>query len=193
MYNYAIKTNVGYVLAEGNIQSVNPVSIDDIDGSYFYIKKVKEKYTMHTRQVAHTRTVGNRIETYYTTEEYWTWDYVGEEEKHIDKFTFLGKEFYYEDISFNNSRYKETKDGGYHIRYQYYVIESEFQGCLFSKMENNEMKEQEFKYNTTIEQIINTKKKEAEKYLKIFWISWITLECFIIFGYVYLDNKYLED
>lgn len=93
IFKYAIKTNIGYVLANGKIKALNGVSISDIEGTYFEISKKKEKYTKHTRQVEHTRTVsdgngGYKTEVYYTTEEYWTWDYAGEEKFHTENLVF---------------------------------------------------------------------------------------------------------
>lgn len=192
MFKYAMQTNVGDILAQGNVQAIDPVE-KDIEGQYFYIKKVKEKYTRHTREVEHTITIGNTTETYYTTEEYWTWDYAGQEEYHVDKFKYLGNVFNYEDIKFYNISYQKTIDVDYYTRYVYYGIPSEFQGCLFSKIEDNQCKDIEFKRNTTIEDVIESKKKEAEISSIIFIIVWIFLCIGFAVGYVYLDNKYLED
>ena len=45
MFKYAIKTNVGYTLAQGKVKAVDGVSIDDILGKY---KKSKRKiYNAH--------------------------------------------------------------------------------------------------------------------------------------------------
>lgn len=110
IFTYSLKTNVGYSLAQGKVQAVDGVSIEDIDGTYFKIRKRKEEYTKHYRQVAHTRTKADgTTETYYTTEEYWTWDYRSEDEWHTEKFNFLGAEFDYGVINFTNEQYKETK------------------------------------------------------------------------------------
>lgn len=193
MFKYAIKTNIGYTLAQGKVQAVNGVSIDDIDGQYFKIKKVKEKYTKHTRQVAHTRTVGNKTETYYTTEEYWTWDYVGEEEFHTEKFRFLGVNFDYGTINFYNESYKETKSGGYYIRYKYYTIPFEFDGTLFTCINNNTINQNTFSINNTIDNIIKQKENDLNSSKGIFWFIWIIFIGFIDFGYMYLENNYLED
>lgn len=192
MFKYAMQTNVGYILAQGNVQAIDPVE-KDIEGQYFYIRKVKEKYTRHTREVKHTRSVGNTTETYYTTEEYWTWDYAGQEEYHVDKFKYLGNEFNYEDIKFYNISYQKTINVDYYTRYVYYGIPSEFQGCLFSKIEDNQCKDIDFKCNTTIEDVIESKKKEAGISSTIFIVVWIFLCIGCAVGYVYLDNKYLED
>jgi hypothetical protein len=192
MFKYAVQTNVGYILAQGNVTTIDPVK-KDIEGEYLYIEKIMQRYTMHTREVAHTTKVGNTTQTYYTTETYWTWDFVNKEEFHADKFTYLGVEFNYGDIKFSNSYYKDTiYDGGY-TRYEYYVIPSNFQGCLFSKIENNQFKEIDFKCDTNIEQIIESKQKEPRISGIIFIFVWTILSVGIVFGYLYLDNNYLED
>ena len=192
MFKYAIQTNVGYTLAQGNVQAIDPVE-KDIEGQYLYLEKNTEVYTKHTRVVEHTREVGNTTETYYTTEEYWTWDRVDREEYHVDKFKYLGIEFNYEDIRFHNTSYQKTIDVDYYTRYVYYGIPSEFQGCLFSKIEDNQCKDIEFKCNTTIEDVIESKKKEAGISSAVFIVVWIFLSIAAAIGYVYLDNKYLED
>lgn len=193
IFKYAIKTNIGYTLAQGKVQAIEGISIEDINGKYFKIKKVKEKYTMHTRQVAHTKTVGNKTETYYTTEEYWTWDYAGQEEFKTEKFKFLGVQFEYGTIKFNNEQLKETIKVSSDIRYKYYIIPYEFEGCLFTKIQDNTITENQFNYNDTIENIIEYKQKESKNTAIIFWILWIILILGIVFAFVYFDNKYLED
>ena len=194
MFKYAIKTNVGYTLAQGKVKAVDGVSIDDILGKYFKIKKVKEKYTMHTRQVEHTRTKSDgTTETYYTTEEYWTWDFSGKEEFHTEKFNFLGVDFDYGIINFYNEKHKETKQESYYIRYQYYVIPFEFEGTLFTYIDNNIINQNDFSINNTIEKIINEKENSINVVSGVFWFVWIIFVGFIDLGYVYLENNYLED
>lgn len=192
-FKYAINTNIGYTLANGNVKAVNGVQIDDIEGTYFRIKKVKEKYTMHTRQVAHTTRVGNTTKTYYTTETYYTWDFVGQEEFNTEKFEFLGVQFEYEIIDFHNEEYKETIKVSSDTRFKYYIIPYEFQGCLFTKIQNNTITENEFEYNNTIKNIMECKQKESRDLKMIFWIFWTTLIFVIVFVFVYFDNKYLDD
>ena len=192
MFVYALKTNVGYILAQGNVVAIDPIE-KDIEGQYLYLEKNTEVYTKHTREVKHTIEVGNTTETYYTIEEYWTWDRVDREEYHSEKFKYLGIEFNYEDIKFHNSSYQKTIDVDYYTRYVYYGIPSEFQGCLFSKIEDNQCKDIEFKCNTTIEDVIESKKKEAGISSTVFIVVWIFLSIGVAVGYVFLDNNYLED
>ena len=102
-------------------------------------------------------------------------------------------DFDYGTINFYNQSHKETKSGGYHIRYQYYVIPFEFDGTLFTYIDNNTINQNEFSINNTIENIIRAKENSVEGWNIAFWIIWIIFIGFIDFGYIYLDNNYLED
>ena len=196
-FKYALRTNVGYVLVNGNVKTEG-ISIDGINGKYFYIKKVKERYTEHTRQVAHTRTVsdgkgGTKTETYYTTETYWEWDYVSSEEKHVDKFTFSGVEFDYNTIKFYNDKHIDTIKESSKIRYKYYAIPISFNGVLFTHIENNTIVDNEFYYNSSIDEVIRNRQTSVTGAVTGFWLLWIILIGLLDFGYVYMENKYLED
>lgn len=194
MFKYAIKTNVGYTLASGTIRAINGISIDELDGIYLSIKKVKEEYRKHYREEKHTRIKSDGTEEiYYTTEEYWTWDYVEEEKIHVDKFNFLGVDFDYDTIEFYNQSYNTTKEVEYHIRYKYYTIPIEFEGTLFTYINNNTITQNKFSTNKTINEIVKSKEDDVNFINAIFWITWIIFITLINFGYVYLENNYLED
>ena len=157
------------------------------------IKKEKEKYTIHTRQVAHTRKVGNTTQTYYTTETYYTWDHAGQEEWKTEKFIFLNVEFDYGTINFNNTEYLTTIQTDSTTRYVYYIIPFEFEGTLSTYITNNTITNNQFFYNKKIEKIIEEKKAEMNTTKIIFWFLWIFFIILLDFGYVGLDNNYLED
>lgn len=192
-FQYAINTNLGQVMAYGKVEAVNGVEIEDIENKYFYIKKEEEKYTRHTRQVAHTRKVGNTTQTYYTTEIYYTWDHAGQEEWKTERFRFLNVEFDYGTINFNNTEYLTTIQTDSTTRYVYYIIPFEFEGTLSTYITNNTITNNQFLNNKKIEQIIEEKKTEISTAKIIFWILWIIFIIFLNFGYVSLDNNYLED
>ena len=197
MFQYALKTNIGYVMSYGTISGVNGVSYEGIEGNYFYIKKVKEKYTQHTRQVAHTRTVsdgkgGTRTETYYTTETYYEWDYAGSEDKHVDSFKYLGVEFAYNTIRFSNDSYIKTIKESSTIRYKYYAIPLTFKGTLFTYIKDNIITDNEFSVGLSLEETLK-RKTDVSGAVVGFWLIWILLIGLLDFGYVYMDNRYLED
>lgn len=192
-FQYAINTNLGQVMAYGKVEAVDGSKIEDLENRYFYIKKEKEKYTRHTRQVAHERKVGNTTETYYTTEVYYTWDYEGKEEWKTKRFRFLNVEFDYGTINFNNTEYLTTIQTDSTTRYVYYIIPFEFAGTLSTDITNNTITNNQFFYNKKIEKIIEEKKAEINTTKIIFWFLWIFFIILLDFGYVGLDNNYLED
>lgn len=85
MFDNAIKTKVGNVLAEGTITAEEPIEF--MGKKYISLKKITEEYTMHTRIV--TSTVGKV--TTSRTEVYYTWDEVDTEEKESKIIKFLNK------------------------------------------------------------------------------------------------------
>ena len=93
LFEYGMRTNVGNAFVYGDLKAVDTVTYPELDDSYMYVEKIKERYTKHTRQVAHTRTVNGKSQTYYTTETYWTWDRVGSEEQICKEISFLGHVF----------------------------------------------------------------------------------------------------
>ena len=90
MFSYGMRTNVGNAFVYGTLEALDPVSYPEIDGSYMYVEKIKKRYTMHTRTVAHTDANGN---TTYTIETYWSWDYAGEESKASSTVSFCEATF----------------------------------------------------------------------------------------------------
>lgn len=192
-FRYAIKTNIGNCLINGKVEAVNGVHIDELENNYFYIKKVKEKYTQHERKVAHTKTVGNKTETYYTTEIYYTWDYAGKEEYHTEQFKFLNVEFSYETLQFINTEYLTTIKVDSDTRYKYYIIPFSFEGTLFTNIQNNTLTNNRFYYDKTIDEIIQEKEKSLDEATTLFWGIWKIIIIILDFGFVYFENDYLED
>ena len=91
LFEYGMRTDVGNAFVYGELKAIDAVTFDEIGGEYSYVKKVKEKYTMHTRIV--TTTVNGKTTT--RTETYWTWDAVDSWDMHSKKITFLNIEFDY--------------------------------------------------------------------------------------------------
>lgn len=189
MFEYAIDTNVGYTLAQGKIEAIEGVSSNDLEGKFFSIKKTKEVYTMHTRQVKHES--GNTV--YYTTEIYYTWDFYGIEDFHIDKFKFLGEEFNYGTIKFNNYKFNKIVYESSSVRYIYETIPYEFDGTLFTYINNNTINNNDFLLNKDITTIIKEKENSQNVANIIFWIIWIIIIIGIVTFFIANENKYLED
>lgn len=193
-FKYSLNTNVGYALCEGVASATEPVSIPEIQGEYFYIKKVKEEYTRHTRQVAHHYTDSKgHSHTYYTTEVYYTWDYRNSWSWQSPQTNFLGVTFdnYKFNLASYNYQYDIQKESS-SIRYVYYVVPKEVYGTLFTNIVDNDITEPNFS-RSTIEEIIADKEKSADFWVTVFWVAWVLIIIAADIGYVLLENRYLED
>lgn len=191
LFTYGMRTEIGYVFAYGDLKAVDIVTYPEIDGSYSYIKKVKERYTKHTRTVTKTRTVNGKTQTYTTTETYWTWDTVDSWSQHSQKISFLDTEFDYGTIPFPSSSYITTIKESSKIRYVYYGTAAKFTGTLSADFKDKTIKDTSFYANQTIDQTIKSLESGSE--LIIFWFLWILLTGGCVIGFCYLDNKWLED
>lgn len=187
LFEYGMRTNVGNAFVYGELKAVDPVGYEEISGEYSYIKKVKERYTRHSRTV--TRRTGKT--TYTTVEYYWTWDKVDEWSKHSTKITFLGVEFDYGAISFPCSSVIDTINESSKIRYIYYGAPAKCTGTLYTELKNNTINGANFHENRTIEETI--KSFESNWELILFWIGWIILIVGSVSVFYFIDNRWLED
>lgn len=219
LFNYSLDTEVGNILAYGTFQAVDVVNLEELKNEFMYIEKVKEKYTKHTRRVCSTDSEGRE---HCHNEDYYEWDYVSAEENTSNKITFLEKEFNYElfcnypvnRLSLSENIIDSKKDyvsGNYlyekkksfwgasvgDIRYYYNVINKSFNGTIFAKATNKSIvsnKRSKIEINSSdLQSTIEQQKSKGSIITIVFWIIWITLTGLAIYGYMYLDNDYLED
>ena len=191
MFQYGMDTNVGNAFVYGDLTAIDPVSYDEVDGEYMYIEKVKERYTMHTRQVAHTRRVGKTTQTYYTTETYWTWDRVDSENKKCKEISFCGVVFDSNKIDIPSEELIDTINESSHIRYKYYGVSKKYTGTIFAKLSNHTIPEgTDFFNNQKINEVLEL--KTTGGWNIIFWIAWIVLIALLTYGFYYLDNRWLN-
>ena len=191
LFQYGMDTNVGNAFVYGDLKAVDTVTYPEIGGEYMYVEKVKEKYTMHTRQVAHTRTVNGKSQTYYTTETYWTWDRVSSEDKKCKEISFCGITFKSNKFDIPGTDYIDTIKESSHIRYKYYGIGTKFTGTIFTELKDKTISDNtNFYNNMNIEETVERLESDGGEI--VFWILWIILMVVCIFGFYYLDNKWLE-
>lgn len=187
LFQYGMKTNVGNAFVYGELKAVDTVTYPEIGGKYIYVKKVKEKYTRHTRRVAHKS--GKR--TYYTTETYWTWDYVGKESKKAKKINFCGIDFKSNKIVLPDDEYIDTVKESSHIRYKYYGVGTKYKGTIFTSLKDKTISDKtKFYNNRNIEETV--KHLETGAWLVLFRVFWAILTGMVVFGFYYLDNDWLE-
>ena len=191
MFQYGMDTNIGNAFVYGELKAVEPVTYDEIDGEYMYVKKVKERYTMHTRRVAHTRKVGKTTQTYYTTETYWTWDWAGSEDKKCKNINFCGVTFDSNKIDMPSQHLIDTIKESSHIRYKYYGVSTSHTGTIFTRLADESISDNtKFYENESIDDVL--KDKTTGGWNILFWTVWIVLTGILVFGFYYLDNRWLN-
>lgn len=188
LFEYAMKTNVGNAFVEGIIKAVDPISHEDVEGEYLKIKRVKERYTRHTRTV--TTRVNGKTRT--RTEVYWSWDAVGSTTYTANKLTFLKKTFDVSKFDLNGTSYLNTVKVSHNIRYKYYGLDKEFKATVFGTLKDNTIEGKNiYVYkDVTISEILEELDKNV--WIFVFWILWIIATLTIIYLFVTLDNDWLN-
>lgn len=189
LFVYSMNTDVGDAFIEGEFKAVDPVSYPELKGEYLLIRKVKERYTMHTRTVT-TRVNGK---THTRLETYWTWDQVDSETKQSSKITFLGEEFNSSKFNLPNPVYLETQKESSHVRYKYYTYPTKTNATVFAELQNGDMvsdKAIEVYDGYTIDSLYEHLTSNAG--IVLFWIVWVMVIGLCIYGFYYLDNSWLN-
>ncbi len=188
LFQYGMDTNVGNAFVYGDLIAVDTVTYPEIGGEYMYIEKVKEKYTKHTRTVTYKDSKG---ETHKKKETYWTWDRVGSEEKKCQEISFCGIAFNSNKIDLPSTNYIDTIKESSRIRYKYYGTETKYIGTIFADLRNQTISDDtKFYVDKNIEETVEH--LESGGGMIIFWIFWVVLIGGCVFGFYYLDNKWLE-
>lgn len=188
LFEYAMSTNVGNAFIYGNLETIDPVEYDDIDGQYLYLKRVKEVYTKHTRTVTYTDSNGK---TKTKEETYWTWDHAGTDSLVSTKIKFLDIEFNASQFIIPEGEHIDTVKHGMNVRYKYYGVPYKFNCTIFSYLSNNNISQKTpIYYNKTIQETIEY--LQSNVVIIMFWISWIILTIIFVYGFYYLDNNWLN-
>lgn len=183
LFKQAMAANFGKTFVYGELEANEPVSYEEIEGEYLYVQKVTERYTRHTRIVIKTRPGSNgKIETYQTTEVYWTWDRIEISEKKSDTIVFLDVNFPYSKFDFPNAEYIETKYNGSNLRNVYYGLTKRMSGTIYTDFQDNTISEKNRFTQKTLCETVNGYLVNIEKINIIFWLIWIALIVLSIFG-----------
>lgn len=191
LFVYGMRTNIGNAFVYGKLEAVDTVSYPEVDGEYMEIEKTIEKYTRHTRQVAHTMTVNGKTQIYYTTEIYYTWDYAGSESKRCEKVRFCDVEFSSDRINLP-LEHIDTQTFG-NIRYIYEGSKTEYIGTLFSNLREDTISEgSDFLADLAIDEAVEYYKNTGAIKQVLFWFVWMIICGACIYGFYSLENRWLE-
>lgn len=183
LFQYGMDTNVGNAFVYGDLVAVDTVTYPEIGGEYMYVEKVKEKYTRHTRKVKVGKTLRTKV--------YWTWDRVGREDIKCNEISFCGVVFDSNKIDISDTDYIETIKESSRIRYKYYGNDTKFKGTIFTDLRDKTISNNTIFYNgLNIEETVDH--LESGGGIVIFWAFWVILIVGCVFGFYYLDNKWLE-
>lgn len=189
MFEYGMRTNIGNAFVYGDLVAIDPVTYPEIGGEYMYIEKVKERYTMHTRTV--TTTVNGKTQT--RTETYWTWDRVGSEDLKCKNISFLGVQFDSSKIGTPPSSYIGMIKESSHVRYKYYGVDTTHTGTIFTELKDETITDHSsFHSNMDIPQTVEYFTSMSKIGVGLFWFMWIVLTGLGVYGFYYIDNKWLE-
>lgn len=192
LFQYGMDTNTGNAFVYGDLEAVDTVTYPEIGGEYIYVEKVEEHYNMHTRQVAHTRTVNGKTQTYYTTEIYYSWDYAGSEEQRAKEIKFCGIVLPSNKIDLPNTYHIDTIKESSHVRYKYYGVATKHTGTLYTKLSDGTISDNsKFFEDCTIDEALDSCTSGIANI--IFWTVWVILTGGCVAGFYYLDNWWLED
>ena len=188
LFEYGMRTNIGNAFVYGDLVAVDPVTYPEIGGSYMYVKKIKEEYTIHTRTVT-TRDPKGRTHTH--TETYWTWDEVSREHIQCNEVSFCGVIFDSEKIEMPDTNYITTIKESSHVRYKYYGTEISHTGTIFTTLKDKTISDNTpFYENKNIEETVET--LESDIGLFLFWFVWVVVIVACVIGFYYIDNEWLE-
>lgn len=187
IFDYAISTSAGNVLAEGSINAIDTVGYqNEVKGEYLYISKTTERYTMHTRTVTSVDSDGHshtRIETY------WTWDEIGFEDKISKNIEFLDHKMKSSDINLPHMSHIDTVKVESNIRNIYRGIPIKNSCVLFANLKDGKINNPVAHYDYNINEFIET--FNAHMWSHIFMVAWIMLTFVLILLFFYLDNNWL--
>lgn len=189
LFEYGMRTDIGNAFVSGTLKAVDSVSLPDIDGEYSFIRKVKEKYTQHERTVTHK----SGETTYTTVETYYTWDEVGHEDYACNKITFLDNEFDYDTIPLPACEYLTTIKESSEVRYLYYVCKTEYWGTIYAKLSDETVSDAKFIEAKGVNEAFEYMCSSSIVNMIVFWIIWVILIGAAVYGFCYLDNRWLKD
>lgn len=199
LFQYGMDTNVGNAFVYGDLQAVDTVTFDEIGGEYLHVEKIEERYERHEREVTETDSYGKK---HTKIEVYYEWETEDRESKHSENIMFCGIEFPYSKIPYSSHNHIKTinsgreyswKSGEYvKVRFKYYGTPIKHTGTVYTVLSDLTISDNSrFFKDYTIEQALDSCTSGIGN--MAFLVFWIILTIGSVFGFCYLNNKWLED
>lgn len=198
MFNHALDTRIGDIVAYGQLSTKDPVSLAEIDGQFLYLEKVEEHYVQKTKVVTYSCNCNdNGCSTCTRVETYWEWDKVDSWKYRATTVSFLNREFSINKFNgYYDSHFTTIKKSS-RVRFKYYTTPKEFFMTIKANTADGYLRSWDgrdtitIKQNQTIDEALAVSSFWRGFTLFMFWLLWITIMGFTIYGYVYLENGYL--
>ena len=197
IYNHAVDTKLGDIIAYGTMYAVSPVTHECISGEYASIREIEEHYVQKTRVVTYSCNCNKKgCQTCTRTETYWEWDEVNRNIYESPIMNFFGNEYSYDTFTDYPENYIDTIKTSSKIRFKYYGVPSSFTASIIvntsdgtiKSFDNNTIK---LFVNQTPEETIISEETSYLFWIFLFWMIWIIVIGFAIYGFMYLENNYL--
>ena len=198
LFQYGMDTNIGNAFVYGDLQAVDTVTYPEIGGEYIFVEKIEKRYERHEKTVTKKDSDGKQ---HTEVEVYYEWDTENIESRHADKVKFCGVVFPYSKIDLPNSNHIDTikgdkvyswKSGEYvKVKFEYFGVSTKYTGTIFTDLRDKTISDNTNFYNDmSINDTVDHLESGGGEI--IFWVLWIILITIIVFGFYYLDNKWLE-
>lgn len=128
----AITENIGNICVEGTIDTTVPITLEETDGEYISVKRVKEELNSHTKTTYIPIHSGRTTTMIPSVRTYESWDEEETETENAETIIFCGKEFPSSKIQFREEDYEEILivNISENSRYKYYGIQTGQEGVL---------------------------------------------------------------
>lgn len=187
-FKHGLNTNFGNALVYGDLYAVDTVSLGT-EKNKIVILRDYEEYRRHTRKRTYTDSNGH---TKIKTEVYYSWDNISSQLVKNNYVSFCGNVFKTSEFPIPSVHYIKTESCGYNRRYVYSVVDPHYVGTLYANLDNNSILDAKFAENITLKESVEYFSTSTYAVLW-FWIHYVILIGFVIFGFCYLENNWLED
>ncbi len=190
-FQHGLKTGIGDVFVNGELEAINPVSYKHIDGEYLSIHIEKQEYRRHTE---HYTTTDRKGRVHHHVRHYWTWDTVGYDNKHVDKVKYCGVElpygqFVYDCIEGDVETYKSNPLS--HYREIIHTKPIKFNATMFGNLKVNKIEGNPLLTHSTIKKY--REELTTSHFVFRFWFLCIVFTIMVVIGFFVIDNVWLED
>lgn len=190
-----LETDNRHIFSSGHMAAVWPVNFANMytndypEGDYLYVSVHREEYRRHEEHW--TDDDGN-----HHVRVYYSWDADGSKERWAPAVVFNDCPFPTAKFDFKVPRkYLGCRGGGLLVgshRYKYYCLLKDYDGIVFTKIENKDIFNAEFYTEFGMDIDALEEDLTTSHAVQLFWSLWIVLTIALIIIFFYADNYWLE-